>query len=546
MQKKPEPVDVLQQNFTLDGKPPHMASVGIGVTSPGRIDVALQWQGAPVTVAIRNQTTKQVVASRQVNVPAAGITYDVTAQDVAKGYLWTIEISGSSQANGVIKATYPKVNKALLDQYLASVKQQRDTYRKQIEPQIQARLIASATSKLQALQKTKADTALAGSQRIRSLALPAVQKFSAAKQAALNRPVQPARIMKTAPGAANQKNLLAGTPASANISPTDPFVNSLSPESAYPGTLITVDGVNFKADDQVFFVINTVEKQAQRTFLSSNKFQMTVPDYSSASDLTGYFYIKANKNNQMTRVDYVVEVALKATIPTITAITTADPNASGPVRPNSQILISGTGFRQQDEVHVVINNRDLVATHVDSYLNTDQQMVVTIPDADGFANIITAPVYIKNSAGTKSPITNVKLAPEIVSKFLVINEFANELQYDHNNSLNRSDPNSDGYIYFESGRASGVINVTHNGSFLWGYKGDDDIFIQTQLKNNWTVSQILWDKVNYLSADSSITSTKVGTSSLNVKVHWWNTAAFSFCYYSIGYIIEGPKGVPYK
>lgn len=548
--KPPQQIDVLEQRFVLDSKPPQQTVFGFGVTSPGGVDVTIDWEGAPITVALRNQAG-QIVASSQANSRSAAINYTLTPQDVAKGYLWTVVISGASPASGTARVTYPKADQALLNQYMANYNNRIDMSYKQLMTQVGARLAAQTTSKLQALQKAKQESVMAGANRIRSLANSGVQK----KQAVLNAPLRPAKTMQFAQARINHNvnlsgpAMLSGPASSGAPNPTDPFVNAMAPDVASPGALLTVDGVNFKADDQVFFIINSLESQGQRTFLSSNKFQVKVPNYSSNTDVTGFFYIKANKNGQMVRIDSVVEIPFKATIPTIKAITTADPNGSGPARPNAQVLIAGIGFTSTDKIHFVINNQDLVASIVNSYLNTDDQVVVTIPDSSGFANEIKVPVYIENVQGNKGPLFTMTLAPQLESIALSMHIF-------NDNEIGDAMKQDRGFFDFSGCSNHWDDNWLHcrtNSSQVWGGKRDEIFLRDVQLKNNWVVKDILFQTYIYsplpvpnpIKAEATIVESRIGSSSLYLKVHWWDEPNWALAYL-FTYLIEGPKGTAYK
>jgi hypothetical protein len=241
---------------------------------------------------------------------------------------------------------------------------------------------------------------------------------------------------------------------------------------------------------------------------------------------------------------------LKATIPVIASITTTDPNGSGPARPNTQILVAGSGFSPNDEVHIIINGKDTRAEHAASDLNTDGQIVVTVPDATGFANPIQAPVYVQNAQGTSARFS-MTLAPEWApAKVLNLNELTSVLRSDNGGRhygtgweefTVLSDNDLD--IYHQ-----GWVFSKHLASVLWGFKGDDTYFNNFQLKNNWTVKEVLFnsktDAVGW--AGVSLVETGVGTPSLHVKVHWWNEPYLNLLSYHFTYIIEGPKGTDYK
>lgn len=90
--------------------------------------------------------------------------------------------------------------------------------------------------------------------------------------------------------------------------------------------------------------------------------------------------------------------------------------------------------------------------------------------------------------------------------------------------------------------------------------GSDEFFLTLKLLNNWKVKQIVWqDIVNKNTLTPACTVSTVASSSLKTvlnpnsptnalytKVDWWNQLCAGYRgWFYIGYIIEGPKGVPY-
>jgi hypothetical protein len=87
-------------------------------------------------------------------------------------------------------------------------------------------------------------------------------------------------------------------------------------------------------------------------------------------------------------------------------------------------------------------------------------------------------------------------------------------------------------------------------SIFWylGFKGDDEFFKNTQLKNGWTVQTVFFEGYGdgiYANGNASLLEHRTGTASLYAKVHWWYEPT-GYATYRLGYVIEGPKGVPYR
>ncbi|MBV9963320.1 MAG: hypothetical protein JO072_13835 [Parafilimonas sp.] len=154
--------------------------------------------------------------------------------------------------------------------------------------------------------------------------------------------------------------------------PKIPTISSVSPETAYPGDVITIKGINFTAVSSVTFG----STPAVYTITDSTKLNITVPDVSSANQL-----ITVSAPTGSDTVSFNVNLA-----PVIASI---DPSSA-----HEGDLITVNGVRFTDASSVQLGSTDVTFT-----LLSDTQLTFTVPvGASSGAISITTP----NGTGTSS------------------------------------------------------------------------------------------------------------------------------------------------
>jgi hypothetical protein len=97
--------------------------------------------------------------------------------------------------------------------------------------------------------------------------------------------------------------------------------------------------------------------------------------------------------------------------------------------------------------------------------------------------------------------------------------------------------------------ATGVGIICHEMLPGFGDKADDEFWRTMRLKNGWVMEDARVEghpAMNNIPFGCSVTSSRPGTDSPYIKVHWWfDKGAAPFVYYAY-VIIKGPAGVPYK
>jgi len=111
--------DTLQQGFTITS-PAAPALIRFGVTSPGPVYLDLSWNGPPLTAALQNDATRQIVASVPGKPTTMRLTYNILPTDIQKGYFWTVSVSAPSPVSGSIRIISPKADQALLAKAMSS------------------------------------------------------------------------------------------------------------------------------------------------------------------------------------------------------------------------------------------------------------------------------------------------------------------------------------------------------------------------------------------------------------------------------------------
>jgi hypothetical protein len=243
--------------------------------------------------------------------------------------------------------------------------------------------------------------------------------------------------------------------------------------------------------------------------------------------------------------------------PYITEVYCPDPAG---VKPFGEFLLIGANLLSNSgtsAVTVKLGQTSIACTP--TYGNsTNEWLWVYINDFSGILAATTATVSVTNNNGT-STSANITILPELVTQRLNLTYFLNQLKTD-NRSTNPmtyaatvQEATSHGFTVLYSD----ILWVNHSfpipSNNATTYRGDDEFFINTQIKNNWKVKQVVFynnRSVCGTVADNQISAalheSGVNSPSLRVKVGWINFEAL--CYqsgYTITYLVEGPKGTNY-
>jgi hypothetical protein len=235
------------------------------------------------------------------------------------------------------------------------------------------------------------------------------------------------------------------------------------------------------------------------------------------------------------------------------------PNPAG-VKPMGEFLLIGTNLLSNTgNPTVTVKFGQTSVSCVPTYGNsTSEWLWVYVNDFSGITTSTAATVSVVNNNGTSVP-ANITLLPELVTQRLNLTYFLNQLKTEFKStyplgyaaSVPEAKSHSFTVLY------SDILWVNHsfpipsyNGTT---YRGDDEFFLNAQIKNNWKVKQVIFydnRSVCGTVADNQISAalheSGVNSSSLRVKIGWINFEAL--CYqsgYTLTYLVEGPKGTNY-
>lgn len=307
-----------------------------------------------------------------------------------------------------------------------------------------------------------------------------------------------------------------------------PDIVSSDPEIVGPGDTVRLTGLNFKADDELHFVLpGGSDVVARKSFVSSTLVTATVPEYTSNADATAQVYAKGVINYAWVKGS-VSYLPLKSTSLTISGLDRTEG------KPGQPVLISGNGFRNPIEVHFVYSSgKDEVGSVLScSYA----QVMAEVPSFSGVAAPYPGQIYVK-CAGQTSASQSFSFDPAIDWVPLDFNK------YDLSSIFHFV--KGDDWDSWQD-NTLGVAGVYHRGSFWTGHKNEDVWFDNIKLKNGYVVDSIYFGKTsNSSEADAYIVESHEGTDNPYVRVHWWDTPVYDSVYYYIGVNVKGPRGVPY-
>jgi hypothetical protein len=201
--------------------------------------------------------------------------------------------------------------------------------------------------------------------------------------------------------------------------------------------------------------------------------------------------------------------------------------------PGAPVTLTGRDFGDgPGEVHFIVGNgRDLVAPVT---FWSSAQIVTEVPYADGLP-AYDGHVYVKRADGAKSALRPFAFLP--LYDVAVIGIPANSDYHLAPSVANQ----------FSVGWGS----VGHTAAALWGFKGDDKFYLNSQLRNGWVVERAsvsaFLERVGY--GGVYVVDSRPGTTSPFVQVRWWLDAGVALggsnsLKYSIGVTIKRPKNLP--
>ena len=203
-------------------------------------------------------------------------------------------------------------------------------------------------------------------------------------------------------------------------------------------------------------------------------------------------------------------------------------------QPGDPVLISGGGFgAAAGEVRFIVGQGKELAAPLMSW--SDTQIFVAVPEASGLQSF-AGQMYVRG-AGGQSRLVAFQFNPSI--------------------ELREIRPVPDGRECLIRGGTLGSLwggDVWHNfGSSLFGAKDYDEFFQARQLRNGWTVREVVLQPHEVVATTIfgahgavDVAEWRPGSSSPYVKLHWWVDGLSVLRYRTPAVIIAGPKGVPHE
>ena len=213
-------------------------------------------------------------------------------------------------------------------------------------------------------------------------------------------------------------------------------------------------------------------------------------------------------------------------------------------QPGDPVMINGSGFGTSvGEVHFVIApGKDLTAP-AGAIWNSDQ-IFVTVPDAVGVLGF-NGTVYVKRTTDKiNSNLVPFRFNPLMELRQIKLRQNGVSATATYQQFYGVSVQNMD-------------IFVRRWHEFLfWGPTGNDQIFLDTRLKNGWLVSQtpsVFLPNSDHTDGGAYLAESHVGTDWPHIRVAFWMSNLWGniskggrpvFLDYAISIMIQGPKGVP--
>jgi len=262
-------------------------------------------------------------------------------------------------------------------------------------------------------------------------------------------------------------------------------------------------------------------------------------------------YITNTLNNRVIDRTKLIENMNK---PVITEIYC--PNPKG-VKPRGEFLIIGYNLLSESgraDVSIKLGQSVLACNPL--YGNSTKERIwVTMPDFSGISGATTVPLTVKSNGVASDPFS-ITLLPELVTQELDFSRLTSQLQSDSRFTTPMflaTDitqlSGKHGYILpFPTMLA--IYHFCPNATRATVYRGTDEFFLTTQIKNNWIVKSAVYSDSRSVcgtvadnQTSTSFSGLKWNTPYLYMNIGWYND--IDLCFMSsciITYIIEGPKG----
>ena len=202
--------------------------------------------------------------------------------------------------------------------------------------------------------------------------------------------------------------------------------------------------------------------------------------------------------------------------------------------PGKPLLINGSGFANGGgEVHFIVSPGMDLSARVDVW--SDTQIFTSVPAATGIQAFDGQMYVVRAGDKARSALIPFHFNPQLVRREIL--------------------STGDRWIASPYYDTAGPDEVKHaNGNPFGGFKGDDQLFGNTHLRNGWQASDAIVacrysSNPNWCEGGAYLSEMRPGTDSPYIKVHWWLPPGsflgnYAHTYYHFAVGIVGPHGVP--
>ncbi|HXY26345.1 MAG TPA: hypothetical protein VEI73_16955 [Candidatus Acidoferrum sp.] len=494
------------------------ATFGFALTQPGPISVAVQSQGAPITIALRGPLTQNV---SQTGTGILHLSYMATQADVQRSALWLVYIAGGSNAplplparpqvlaSGIISVQHPpadlKIVQAQLNQLMALDKQK-----------VLGSLNAQQSAETRALQERKARMQNASFATAAHLSVASTASLPASSLTAIRTPItvasssvataasSGAKTCTSLPGFAGKPGGIPNTQVYANegciSAGTGSSSGSGSGGSGSSGTS-TTPPVN------AYDAVNSTPASSALTITYNG---IGNPNYSDTAPYEPQWCSGGTCSFLAQAGDWV--------------------ELSGPIQPG-------------DEVHVIVGPTTDIALGT-MLLSPSYMQGINYYSGGYIPSNITSPfqgwVYLKRGTqhGSLLPLL---IEPLLDSAYIAVSSGQYQI------ASTNSDWGFGVSTYAGAGGGPGAEYVERDGGSVAGTKGDDYFFMNQPLINGWFVAStdISCQADEGSGGGAYVNGGGPGTGNEQVTVHWWVDAQGYSTYAIRGITIMGPKGTSY-
>lgn len=195
----------------------------------------------------------------------------------------------------------------------------------------------------------------------------------------------------------------------------------------------------------------------------------------------------------------------------------------------------------------------VVSTPVPGYGWSDNQIELTVPMATGVPGPFDGVLWVKRPDGAQSGALPFRFEPAYETRTVYTGIYCPDSKASREGRCTVPDsrlaPNP-------FGRSVSHMTVSAHSAMFWGYKGDDEYWVSTRLKNGWLMHSAeistspidfylphVWPKLAFIGYPEFLPD----TDRPYVKVHWWMEPAMDayFIYYAPPIlVIKRPVGLP--